>query len=104
MITIYSGALSPEALSVIITPGASNLDLTTVTSVELHLRDTQTNQTKTWNASIDSGTRSASQLTATYPFQQGDVPSAAVYRVMPYLILGTSGTRRCVPFNLQVLE
>jgi hypothetical protein len=104
MITIYSGAQSPELLSVIITPGASNLNLTTVTGVELHLRDTQTNATKTWTATIDTGTRSSSQLTATYPFQLGDVPSAAVYRVMAYLTLGTSGTRRCVPFNLQVLE
>jgi len=104
MITVYSGAQSPEALSVIITPGASNLDLAGVTRVDLHLRNTQTNETKTWAATIDEGTRSSAQLTATYPFQQGDVPNAAVFRVMPYLILGTNGTRRCLPFNLQVLE
>lgn len=105
MATVYAGALAPESLSVTITSGPSNLDLTTVDSVTFEVRDTQNMSAtpKSW-ASTVSGL-SKSQLTATYEFKTGDVASATTLRIMPRLVLKNSaGIRRCVPFNLQVLE
>jgi hypothetical protein len=48
---------------------------------------------------------SQAQLTATHVFAADgtDVPNPTQYRVMPQLTV-PGGTRRCVPFSLQVLE
>lgn len=102
MITVYRGAKAPEALAVTITRGRSNLDLTSVSAVTLVVRD-EDGVERTWSASV-SGASSA-QLTATHTFNAdgNDVPVAKIYRVMPHLTV-PGGVRRCVPFNLQVLE
>lgn len=105
MITVYSGAVAPEALSVTITRGRTDLDLSNVASAEFKVKSADGAIDTTWSADV-SGI-SSTQLTATHVFASDgtDVASPMVLRVMPYLTLKNSGgIRRCVPFTLQVLE
>jgi methyl coenzyme M reductase alpha subunit len=101
MITVYKGALAPEALSVTITRGRNDMDLSTVTAVTFLVRSTDGTVNAEWSASVVSS--SATQLIATHQFAAGDVAAANTLRIMPKLTLPT-GVRRCVPFNLEVSE
>lgn len=102
MITVYRGAVAPEALAVVITSGQSNIDLTTVSAVSLIVRDSNGVE-RTWSATVSGS--SIAQLTATHSFAAdgSDVPIATEYRIMPRLTV-PGGFRRCVPFSLKVVE
>ena len=99
--SVYAGAVAPEALRVTITPeaGSDPLDLTTVTACSL--RVTGGGAETFWATVIESAT--ATSLVVVHEFAVSDVPThlTSPLRIMPHLTV-PGGTRRCVPFNLNV--
>ena len=98
-VEVYSGAVAPESYRVNLTPGASGVDLSTVTaaSFAVQLPD---GTTATWTATRSSQT--ATTLTLTHTFLAAETSQIGVYRVYANLTI-PSGTVRSLPREVEVL-
>lgn len=97
--TVYAGALAPESIAVILTSGTSGLDMTTISAVVLRARIN--GETADWPTTLSGQTPTS--LVATHAFAANDVPSPGTFRVMPVCTV-PAGTRRCQPFQLNVVQ
>lgn len=96
--TVYAGAAAPEAFRIVISAGASGLDMTTVTSVAFKV--TKPNgESVMWDAAISSPT--IGSLVATHTYNIGEVPTRCTLEVMPHLTV-PGGALRCAPVQLRV--
>lgn len=94
---IYSNPVPPETLTVIVSQGASGLDLSTVLGVYLLVRYPDTNADVLWTASIV--TQSATALVVRHTFNNlttGEASIPGTYRVMVGLEI-PGGTKRAGP-------
>lgn len=81
------GISVPNYLGLTINSGDSNLDLTTVTALNLQVTRQIDGSTATWACTIV--TRTTTQLTAIYPFNSNglDVPVLGTYEVAPQMVV-----------------
>src|ERR1017187_4908026 len=80
-VTAPLGALSPLAFVANITPGASGIDLTTVTAASVQAQ--RGAGSGSWACTLSNQTTNT--LTVTHPYAVGDLP--ALGRVQVYVIL-----------------
>lgn len=88
--TVYIGAVAPESFEIIISRGASSLDLSTVTAATLAVSNPD-RTTTTWAASISA--QSATSLTLTHTFLVGETVLPGDYHITPQLAV-PAGTHR----------
>jgi hypothetical protein len=90
-VSVAQGVKSPEALRITVTGGA-DLDLTTVTSVNLLVTRSFSGTTSTWVATVQPGATST-QLKAIYSYSAdgSDCQELGIYKVEVDLVT-TSGT------------
>lgn len=98
--TLYQGAKAPEAYVLNVTPGASGVDLSTVTAAVFSVRLHNGTET-TWTAAMTNQT--ATTLTLTHTFDSGGTETATVGPYVIYAALTIpSGTVRTEPQRLAV--
>ena len=97
---IIVGAVAPESLRVVINQGASGVDLTTATAVQLVVIKKVDNTRQLWTGcTINSQT--TTKLTITHTFQPGDVSRVGVYSVVAMVTIPTGSVRaRCGTFSV----
>lgn len=101
--SIFAGAKPPENLTVTIVPGDMDIDLTTVTTVSLRVRN-GVDPDQAWTTTIVS--QRLDRLVVRHVFDATGVETskAGRYRVVPELVLASSaGTRRADPFYFAVM-
>lgn len=100
MTELLVGAADPEALRVVLTPGNTGLNMTSVSACTFHVRRPD-GTTTTWSTVLSGAT--ALQVTARHVFDaSGDEVSAAgAYLVEPRVM--APGSRRCRAFKLHVV-
>lgn len=100
--TIYAGAKAPEAVVATILPGASELDLSTVTQVDFQV-DSKVGPQVVWSTTIVQ--KRSDKLVAKHVFDVNgvEVRLPGVYRLLPILTLANNGgVVRAKPFYLAV--
>jgi hypothetical protein len=101
--SIFSGAKSPENITVTIVPGDMDIDLTTVDLVNLRVKF-GIDPEAVWTTTIVS--QRFDRLVVNHIFDADGVETrnAGRYRVIPELVLKSSGgTRRADPFYFAVM-
>lgn len=96
--TVYQGALAPEAITVDITPGDSDLDLSGVVSATLEVYRSGALE-DTWSCALSNQTEST--VTLTYAFSAGDTDDTGTITLLPKLV-APGGTYRCNPLNVYI--
>jgi hypothetical protein len=96
---VIAGAVAPERLTVKITRGLSDVDMTTVSECELHVTDQSGGPVRTWTTEVESQT--ATRLVVFHEYEEDDVPSATQLSIRAYLTV-PGGTRRTAKFILKV--
>jgi hypothetical protein len=111
--SIFAGARAPEGLNCVVVPGASGLNLATVTSVRFRVRSGTTDDDRIWPATIVA--QRSDRLVARHEFDAAGVETRnpGRYRIIPELIFHTEpaapddppipdGVRRAAAFYLGV--
>lgn len=98
MSDVYQGAVAPESYVLDITPGASGLNLTTVSAAVLKVRKSNGAEVD-WAATLSN--QAAATLTLTHQFVGGDLDVDGSYSVYAALTV-PGGTVRTEPRTLQV--
>lgn len=100
MSEILVGASDPEGLRILLTPGKTGLDMTTVTSCTLYVTRPD-GTTTTWPTTLSGAT--ALQVTARHGFDAGglEVSLPGSYVIEPRIM--APGSRRCRLFKLHVV-
>jgi hypothetical protein len=90
----------PNVLSLTVQQGASSLDLSTVTAVNLNVTRQLDGSTATWTCTIDS--QSETELACHYPFAVGgaDVAVLGIYELATELTIGDTGVVPCYAFRV----
>lgn len=96
--TIYAGAVAPEAIALDITTGESGLDLSTVSAATMHVLH-EDGTTAVWACTVSNATPTSCRV--THAFQVGDVTKREKIVVVPYLTV-PGGTQRCERYTTTV--
>jgi hypothetical protein len=97
---IYQGAIAPEAYKARIAAGKSGVDMTTITSVEFHVRP-PVGAVMVWPAAILEA--QAGYLVASHTLILADTAAAGRHVAMAYLYL-PSGRIRSAPSVFTVVD
>lgn len=98
--TIYIGAVAPESFEIVISKGASSLDLSTVSAASLAVSRPDRTET-TWTAALSE--QSATSLKLTHTFGSGETDQAGDYYIVPRLTV-PGGTHRAERVILPILD
>lgn len=101
--SIYSGAKAPENITVTIVPGDTGVDLTTVASVGLRVRNGVALD-QLWATTIVSQRSDRLVVNHIFDVAGAETLVAGRYRLIPELTLKSSaGVRRADPFYFAVM-
>lgn len=94
------GAKDPEALRVVLTPGATGLNMTTVTECTLHVTKPD-GTTTTWPTALSVATPARVEAVHVFDALGAEVALAGAYVIEPRV--QAPGSRRCKLFKLHVV-